>query len=72
MVSISDRAKALIALESERVLLYARARRVSNRQQALIEDTSRRMRELSNDHHLILAKLAEIEYVSNQIALGDL
>lgn len=47
MVSISDRAKALIALESERVLLYAQARRVSNRQQALIEDTARRMRELA-------------------------
>lgn len=72
MVSISDRAKALIALESERVLLYAQARRVSNRQQALIEDTARRMRELSNDHYLILAKLAEIKYAANAIALGDL
>ena len=70
-VSISDKAKALIALEAERKVLYARARKTAARQEALIECFRRQMQELSQDHHLILAKLSECEKASDIIALGD-
>lgn len=70
-VSISDKAKALIALEAERKALYARARKTAARQEALIECFHRQMRELSNDHHLILGLMAECEAASDKIALGD-
>ena len=70
-VSISDKAAALIVLEAERNLLYAKARKVAAHQEALIEVFGRQMRTLSQEHHLILAKLAECEKASDLIALGD-
>jgi hypothetical protein len=71
-VSISDLAKALIALEAERVALYARACYVTARQEALIENFHHQMKQLSNDHHLIIAQLAACEETAERLALGKL
>lgn len=71
-VSISDLAKALIALEAERVALYARACYVSARQGVLIDNFNRQMKQLSNDHHLIIAQLTACEEASERLALGEL
>ena len=71
-VSISDQAKALIALEAERVALYARARRVGARQIALTETFQKNMKQLSNEHHLILALMAKLDETEDLIAFkGD-
>lgn len=71
-VSISDQAKALIALEAERVALYARARRVGARQIALTETFQKNMKQLSNEHHLILGLMAKLDETEDLIAFkGD-
>ena len=71
-VSNSDQAKALIALEAERVALYARARRVGARQIALTETFQKNMKQLSNEHHLILALMAKLDETEDLIAFkGD-
>lgn len=60
-ITISDKAKALFALEEERAALYSRALTLTTKQVTIMTAAAQEVRVLSNDHTLILLKLAELE-----------
>lgn len=66
-VSLSDRGKALCAIEAERQGLYEKARQIAKDQQVIMEAAVTNVTELGKQHEIILAKLAALDDTANKI-----
>lgn len=66
-VTLSDRGKALCAIEAERQELYAQARRITQEQQQIMEAATTNIQELGRRHELILSKLAALDDTADKL-----
>ena len=69
-ITLSDRGKALCAIEAERQELYAKAKRIATEQQQIIQTAAENVAQLGKEHQLILDKLVALDDAANKI-VGD-
>jgi len=60
-ITISEQAKAIVALETERQDLYAKARNITIDQEQATRDYKELMARMSNHHRNILTKLSALD-----------
>lgn len=67
LVSLSDKGRALCAIEAERSTLYAEACRVSDAQQQIMAGACATVAELGKQHELIVKKIAALDDASAKV-----
>lgn len=67
MVSLSDKGRALCAIEAERASLYADARRLSEDQAQVMQIALVAVADLGRQHETILAKMAALDLAAAKV-----